>query len=337
MERLGVITNPNSRKNRRRPDRRERLQRIVGDRGIVIQTRTVEEIGPALAEFERTGVDCWVSDGGDGAFHWMVNSAFESAFESLPLLLPSNGGTIDFVAKAAGVRGRCEQILEELLGVCRGETEFTVTQIDTMIAEGTRIDGRPFHRVGFACAAGGTGQRFFEKYYQHDRPGASTILRVVLRSIGSLVLLKSGLRRWSGRLGTYAEEFYRPTHAMVSIDGKPVRARYHNALHGGSINVELGGVFHAFPLARELGILHFQAGRLPPMEMIRNIPRFHRGKRIKSPTLVECCGTRMDIEAIDEPLAPVLDGEMYHGIKQLTLRIGPSISIPAVRPRHLSG
>ena len=74
---IGVITNPNSRKNRNRPDRAERLQRIVGDIGEVHQTSSLDSIKPVLRDFLRKRATYWVADGGDGALHWMLRMGME--------------------------------------------------------------------------------------------------------------------------------------------------------------------------------------------------------------------------------------------------------------------
>jgi hypothetical protein len=119
---IGVITNPNSRKNRNRPDRAERLQRIVGDMGEVHQTSSVASIKPVLREFLRKRARYWVADGGDGALHWMLRMGMEILQEdefagqaaTLPLTLPTKGGTIDFVANNVGIQGDAEGILGTL-------------------------------------------------------------------------------------------------------------------------------------------------------------------------------------------------------------------------------
>src|SRR5262245_52000658 len=109
---IGVITNPNSRKNKGRPDRARRLQSIVGDLGEVHATNSVESIKPVLREFLRKKAQYWVADGGDGALHWMLRLGMEVLQEeefadqsSLPLTMPTNGGTIDFIANNVGIRG----------------------------------------------------------------------------------------------------------------------------------------------------------------------------------------------------------------------------------------
>jgi hypothetical protein len=74
---IGVITNPNSRKNKGKPDRAARLQSIVGAMGEVHETRTLESIKPVLREFLRKRARYWVADGGDGALHWMLRMGME--------------------------------------------------------------------------------------------------------------------------------------------------------------------------------------------------------------------------------------------------------------------
>ena len=74
---IGVITNPNSRKNRGQPHRAAKLQTIVGDLGEVYETSDVDSIKPVLREFLRRRARYWVADGGDGALHWMIRLGME--------------------------------------------------------------------------------------------------------------------------------------------------------------------------------------------------------------------------------------------------------------------
>ena len=59
---IGVITNPNGRKNKGKPDRAARLQSIVGAMGEVHETRTLESIKPVLREFLRKRARYWVDE-----------------------------------------------------------------------------------------------------------------------------------------------------------------------------------------------------------------------------------------------------------------------------------
>ncbi len=66
---IGVITNPNSKKNRRKPDRASKLQNIVGDLGVVHQTSDTDAIKPVIRQFLRENARFWVSDGALDAAH----------------------------------------------------------------------------------------------------------------------------------------------------------------------------------------------------------------------------------------------------------------------------
>src|SRR5690242_20460873 len=162
---IGVITNPNSRKNRNRPDRAERPQRIVGELGEVHETTSIDSIKPALREFPRKRARYWVADGGDGALHWMLRMGMwalqedEVAGQSvrLPTTLPTKGGTIAFVANNVGIEGDAEGILEALRGRVERGALIEETEVDSMSIDGVQlVDGQevPFRTYGFASAVG---------------------------------------------------------------------------------------------------------------------------------------------------------------------------------------
>jgi len=203
---IGVITNPNSRKNRNRPDRAERLQRIVGSLGEVHETSSVESIKPVLRDFLRKQARYWVADGGDGALHWMLRMGMEVLQEdefvdqsvTLPMTLPTKGGTIDFVANNVGIEGDAEGILAMLRRGVEGGTIIEETEVDSMVIDGEQlVDGTlvPFRTYGFASAAGGIGQRFYSKYYEHADPNPRTIVKVVANTV-AYAMLEARSSRW---------------------------------------------------------------------------------------------------------------------------------------------
>src|SRR5690349_18547872 len=141
---IGVITNPNSRKNRNRPDRAERLQRIVGGMGEVHETASIAAIKPVLRDFLRKRARYWVADGGDGALHWMLRMGMEVLQEdefageafTLPLTMPTNGGTIDFIANNVGIKGNAESLLTSLRRRIEDGAVIEETEVDSMLIEG---------------------------------------------------------------------------------------------------------------------------------------------------------------------------------------------------------
>ena len=70
---LGVIVNPFARKNRGASDDRcAGLRRLVGPWGEVHETDSVRDL-PGIVERLRPRASHLVSDGGDGALHWLIN------------------------------------------------------------------------------------------------------------------------------------------------------------------------------------------------------------------------------------------------------------------------
>lgn len=325
MPRIAVVLNPNSRKNRGR-DRVARLREILGARGEVHVTSATEALPPLLERLLSGELACLVSDGGDGALHWALNAALpivERDRTALPVVLPTNGGTIDFVARKAGVHGRADALVARLVrAMDRGPLE--TVEVDSIELRGVHVGGTPFRRIGFALAAGGVGQRFFDKYYADREPGAGTIVKVVAKTVGSLAASPLGR-------GEYARSMFRPQRARVWIDGEALSAEEHGAIHAGAFEVNLGGVFRVFPLAREPGALHFQAGAITPVQIVSNLPQLVRGGAIRAPEMRDVRGREMVIEAIgDEPLRPVIDGEIYEGLRRLEVRRGPTVRIAKV-------
>jgi diacylglycerol kinase family enzyme len=338
MPPIAVIYNPNSRKNRRAaPGRADRLRRILGTRGEVFETRRIEELRPVVARVIEAGAEYMVSDGGDGSLNWTVNEVLHQiratgASES-PAVLPTNGGTIDFVARKVGITGNSERIVLALSDALAARCPPDLIALDSLEITGTASapngEKRSFHRIGFSLAAGGIGQRFFGKYYAEPVLGARGIAAVVVRAVGSH--LAGALRLpLPERALAYGREVFRATPARVRIDGREVPSLDHGAIHAGAFDIELAGVFKVFPLARLPGVVHFQAGALSPAEIIRALPDLWRGGAIRGEHLIEVGGQTMTVEALDESLHPIIDGERFGPLERLEVRLGPKVLVPRV-------
>jgi diacylglycerol kinase family enzyme len=343
---IGVITNPNSRKNRNRPNRAERLQRIVGSMGEVHQTASIESIKPVLREFLRKRARYWVADGGDGALHWMVRLGMEVLQEEefadqvvrLPVTLPTKGGTIDFVANNVGIEGDAEGILATLrTGLERG-LRIEETEVDSMVIDGVQlVDGVeiPFRSYGFAAAVGGIGQRFYTKYYADPDPNPRTIVKVVANAVASAPIALSPLARLPlGKLSTYAREVFAPTPCKVTLDGMILPASEFTGVHIASMSINLGNVLRFFGQADTPGLMNAIVGAPSAWGIIRNLPRMTRGRAMRGNDILDRPCREMIVSAHSgadaELLAPVIDGEYYRDVKRIQFRVGPRVRIPKV-------
>lgn len=344
---IGVITNPNSRKNKGRPDRAQRLQSIVGAMGEVHSTQSVDSIKPVLRDFLRKKAQYWVADGGDGALHWMLKMGMEVLQEeefadqsaSLPLTMPTNGGTIDFIANNVGIRGDAEGLLRAMRTRLDAGGRFAETEVDSMVIDGIEAtpDGdRPFRTYGFAVAAGGVGQRFFAKYYEDADPNPRTIMKVVANTVLSLPVLKSPFGKIAALDGftRYARDLFSPTRAKISVDGMVLPGDEFTGIHVASMSINLGGVLRFFGKADQPGLMNAIVGTPSPWNIVANIPRMSRGEEMRGRNLLDRPCREMSVSAVDgELLEPVIDGEFYRNLRSMSFRIGPRVRIPKVVAR----
>lgn len=348
---IGVITNPNSRKNRGRTDRVSTLQAAVQDFGEVHCTRNTEELKPVLREFLRRKARYWVSDGGDGSLHWMLRVGLEVLEEQefadsgaqLPIAVPTNGGSIDFVAKNVGITGKAEDILTTMVSALERDQRIEEVEVDTLLVEGIAIeDGRevPVRTLGFASAAGGIGQRFFSKLFEAGEHTTSTIMSVTAKTIASYPVAMSPLRHVPGvpkLLRQYARDMFKPTMARVTLDGQVLPRVDCSAIHVASMSIDLGGVFRFFGAADQDGQLHAIVGTPTPLTIIANLPRMLAGARMRSKDLYDGPCRSLVMEAVSEELlAPVIDGEPYPNIRRMSFSLGPRVRIPKVVGRRTS-
>src|ERR1700739_4629570 len=113
---LGVIVNPLARKNRAAAgEHNAELRRIVGPWGEVHETASVEDLRKVVEQL-CPRITHLVSDGGDGSLNWLINEVEQCVTdpERWPTFVPSNGGSVNAVARKARVRGRPEAIVRAL-------------------------------------------------------------------------------------------------------------------------------------------------------------------------------------------------------------------------------
>jgi len=350
---IGVVTNPNSGKNRKRGGNRKlELERAVGRHGLVRQTGDVHELRAVLHELYDAGCDHWVADGGDGTLHWMLSVGFQVARERnggkvplrLPRVVPANGGSIDFVAHKAGIRGQATDVLRQLVAAFeRGELLRTV-ELDTFRMRGHGDAAQPYpggeaelDQLGFASAIGGIAQRFFEKLYERRPVDSRAIVMVLANSLAG-AMVRTTPRPLRGfvpgslrSLSDWADTMFQPTRARVELDGRALGYDEFSSLQVGSIDINLGGVVRTFRHAASLGVLHAQAISMPPWELAANLPNIVLGTPIWGRKVYD--GPARHLRAVAHPggvLDPVIDGEMFFGLRELEVEAGPRLEIPVV-------
>lgn len=345
---VGVITNPNSKKNYRRPGRRRSLEQAVGRHGVVCETKSLADLPRVVDELLDDGCQYWVCDGGDGTLHWVLNSLYDRVKARtpaghevvLPTVVPTNGGTVDFVARKAGLKGDADSIVRRLVGRLERDTPISTITIDTCRATGVSSPDAAtgsqqpatFDRIGFAMALGGVAQAFFDRFYAMPKDrGALAIAQVIGAAAGSALVhtLAPPLRPYLS--DDLARDFFRPTRAHVAVDGQRLPFSSFASMQVGAIDINLAGVVRCFRHAREGGVMHFQAMSMSPFGVVCNVPNIFLGTPILGKQVFDDRARDVRIVADgDERLGPVIDGEQFFGLDELRLSLGPSLRLPTL-------
>jgi hypothetical protein len=261
---------------------------------------------------------------------------------TMPLTMPTNGGTIDFIAQNVGIHGDAESLLGRLRHSLEHRRLIEEVEVDSIQIDGVRVvDGRTeeFRTYGFAVAAGGVGQRFFSKYYEAADPNPRTIMKVLGRTLMSMPVAMTPLRHVPGmaRFAGYADHIFRPTRARVTLDGMILPGDEFTGIHVASMSINLGNVLKFFGKADQAGLMNAIVGTPSPLAVARNLPRMARGDEMVGRQVLDRPCREMSMEATNgELLEPVIDGEFYKNVRRIEFHVGPRVRIPKVVGKRAS-
>ena len=328
---LGVIQSFPSHKVLYRSDTKAPLA-VVSKRFQVVQPGEILEFYRDLTEvggfeLETAGVLR------EGRKFWALARTGQSV--TLPMTLPTKGGTIDFVANNVGIEGDAEGILATLRKRLEKGATIEETEVDSMCIDGVQlVDGVevPFRTYGFASAAGGVGQRFYAKYYADADPNPRTIVKVVANTVMSAPIAMTPLSKLPfGQWATYAKEVFAPTKCKVTLDGMVLPGNEFTGVHVASMSINLGNVLRFFGKADQPGLMNAIVGTPTAWGIIRNLPRMLGGQEMRGRDVLDRPCREMILEAnTSELLGPIIDGEYYRNVKKLEFRVGPRVRIPKV-------
>lgn len=307
---IGIVNNPGSRRNRRRPWIARRLrERLAGD-GEVLDASTPDELARAVERFRAARIDVLGVNGGDGTVHYVL-TAFARAYRSepLPKLLVLRGGTMNTVARGAGVRGDPEGILREVLVQLRRGSSLRTLERDLLrvAADG----GEP--RYGFIFGTG-VVVTFLEAYYAAGRPRPTTAALLAARAFGSALVN-----------GALARGLARREPLEVSTDGDDWPDASYLALVAGS-TPEIGLGFRPFARCDEQpGFFHAVGvvGSLPQLALA--VPRLLRGAPWKRRLAQDELARTLVVQARRPHFT--VDGDLYAAERTITVETGPGVEI----------
>ena len=307
MAGIGVLINPHASGNRRRPGRAERFRTIVGNDGEVVATRDLAHVDETLARFHERDVDIIAVCGGDGSFYHVVSRVVKIwGPQSIPLLLPLRGGTINNLSRTIRARRRRpESMLSHVLKDYRQGRTHEITQRDLIAVNGTDY--------GYIVGAG-LIVNFLRLYYSGRNPGP-------VRAFFLLALL--GLSNVFGT--SLITGVVKPFEADIECDGERVPFRAFTMMLASTV-AHIGlGVKPFYLSARKRGYFHVLAGPATPTQLLRRLWRFFRGFPASLETLHDTMARTVRVQ-FAEPTAYTINGELLPPVTSLELTPGPRVS-----------
>jgi hypothetical protein len=298
MPKIGLISNPRSRHNRRGLDEIHRA--TVGAPDVIhVVTEASADLDAALREFARQDVGLVLVNGGDGTVQRVLTGLLEGgSFETVPYVAILARGTANTTAAGVGLRGRGAAGLARLLAAIRDGT-MAAQVVERRVLRLEHIKGRGPQR-GMMFGAG------------------------AIRSAIELWYRKAYARGLRGNLGIGV------TLAGLLLDSMFDR-RDHAILKGHDIAVSLNGgaesrISRLLVLATTLDRLilgsrpfwnydgapiRYTSIAYPPDHLLRAAPKVLYGwpRRSLSPETYDSQGASRIAVRLEEPFT--VDGEMF--------------------------
>lgn len=353
MPGIGVIFNPRSGRNLRDPRAARRLARTLGDRGVIREAGSIDELYRVAEDFRKLEIDVLGISGGDGTNGTTI-TGFLDVYQgnALPQIAFLRGGTMNTVANSVGVRrGPPEGLLDRLCRAYVQRAAAPLADVERHVmcirAEGARplkahatrtsrkktsdSDGPASIRPGrtgpaevLATKYGfnfGTGVvcGFLSEYYAYGQPPNPVVAaKTLLRGVGSAAVGGDMIKRMA-----------QPFHGSVETgDGQTWPERDYLAIAGGTVD-QIGLNFRPFyRYAEQPNTFHLLGIHTSPMGFVRQLPRIWRAAPMQPGRTYEAVTDRATIRGrANEPLRYMIDGDLHECDGALHVSIGPRVRI----------
>jgi diacylglycerol kinase family enzyme len=304
MPGIGLITNPRARANVRDPSKIRQLGYLLGSRGELGSTHSLDDLYRVVEAFRKERIDVLAINGGDGTIH-VTLSAFLAAYgdEPLPPVALLRGGTMNMVATALGVRGEPGQLLFDLVDRYHAN-------------EPPLLRRRTILRVGDAYGfVFGTGlmTNFLRKYYESPHPTPARAAYILGGAVLSAVFG-----------GPMARQLFQRSQVRVTADGQRWARPDYLTVVCATID-QLGFGFTPFPRAAErLGAFQVLGLHCKPFEIPAELWSIWRGRPIRRDKTIDEVVSTLELR-MEQPLDYTIDGDLYKSGEKLAISAGPTI------------
>jgi diacylglycerol kinase family enzyme len=299
--RIGVIANANSRVHRRDPGHLEELLGLLGDRGTVVMTRSIDEIRRAAEVLRGERIAVLGISGGDGSIaHTLTAMLDVYGAAPLPQIALLCGGTVNTIPRGLGIaRGGCAMLRHVLAGDVRIDRRH-ILQIGDM--------------NGFIFGAGAIAN-FCEAYYETGAPSAAMSARLLARAVGSTVVNGPFIRRLMTRF-----------KARVTVDGERWPIDDFAIVMAGTVpQIGLGSrpFYRCDERPGHFALVGVHCGAAG---LVVELPRVFRGVGMSQRKVIDVVARDALIES-DAAFSYVVDGDLLRSEGTLRVQTGPLLEL----------
>jgi len=307
---IGIVINPRSRYLRRHPDAVGRMRGLLGERGIMAESKSLDAVRHMAESFKARGVDVVAIAGGDGTAGITI-AGFRDVYgdDALPPFALLRGGTMNTVSNGLHLpRSSPVAMLERLLDKTRNGAVPQTVRRPTLAADG---------RIGFLFGTG-VFHGFLRAYYDYgkDDPSPFTAAQTIAHAAASAVVQ-----------GPFVRAIAKPITCTLEIDGDLWPERDYMAVTAGTVE-QVGLGFKPFFLAdRFRGAFHLLAVTGGPTSVVRDLPRVWLGLPLTDDNAKNVAARRVVIRTRADTVDYMVDGDLYTCQGPLVVETGPTVRI----------
>jgi diacylglycerol kinase family enzyme len=305
MKKIGVFVNPAAKALRKKSSSViEEFKKIGGDLVDVRACVSYEDNKKAIAEMKKSGVSCVAITGGDGTIHHIISEVINVwPKNQTPPILLLKGGTMNNIARSAGVKGSPRTILSKYIKAVKEGREVSTFKRNTM-----KVGGKYCFLFGV-----GMTTNFLNAAYEGNK-GFVKNAEVIFRAI------KEGIT------DSKDSKLFRRLKASVKVDGKDLDLNEVLAILSGTVE-GIGMGFTPMPDANKYdGKFHLMVSGNRPIEVVKQIMRLKSGKALLGENNYNGAAGNLVIKS-PGVFQYTMDGDIYDADGSITVEGGPGINL----------
>jgi diacylglycerol kinase family enzyme len=305
MEKIPVIVNPHSRKNKKMKGISvEIFKKIGGDNVDVRETQSLEDLDLLAKECKSKKIPYIAISGGDGTIHHVL-SRFINVYSPAPLppFLILKDGTMNNICRTLHLKGNGYDILKRLLSSLKENKPVATTYRNTM-------------KIGDKfCFIFGTGisTNILDAVYEGDNKNALKVIRVILKAVFDIIFRAK------------TSSIYRRFKANVLVDGNALDNTEFLGILAGTVEYVAFAV-KPLTLSNTGKSFNVIVSALSPIKFLRYLIPLLQGKSIGHPLHFNSHIKTMELIS-DNAFKYTMDGDLYTAEKELKIEISQPVEL----------